>query len=100
MHDIPFLDQSTVTATERLCFMILGHLQKQEDDLSAFREEILQAKRTEKFYEVMKYVEEYVNSNEYGSLQGGDLEQLAVCICIENMTLDRVKDVFLQHLTI
>lgn len=92
--NIPFLDQATVTSTERLCFMILGHLQKQEDDLAAFREEVLQAKRAEKFHEVMNYVEDYVDKSDYGSIQGGDCEQLAMCVCVENIPLERVKDIF------
>ncbi len=114
MEDIPLLDQSTLTASDKLCFMILDHLKRQEDAFEDFRNEYINAKRFKKYTRIMKaaytfldheldgtYIVKYKHNKghiyderRFDFMVHGPETQIAVSMCIKNLSNDRINEVW------
>jgi hypothetical protein len=108
--DDMLIDLSTLSTTDKLCFMILDHLKRAEDEFDNFKSEYMDAKRLEKFNEVMKYVwnfldnedsEKYHVTKEYSDdvmvfMCHGEWNQLAVSICIKRLSIERIKSIWVK----
>lgn len=109
MEDM-LLDPSTVSATEKLCFMILDHCRRQEDALENFRKEYTDSKRIEKYNQIMSTVWSFINheddNNKYRVVfeydeqsvmvfeTYGTANQLAVSMCLKKLSNDRIKQIW------
>ena len=108
MEDIPFLDQSTVTSSDRLCFMILDHLKRLEDNLDEFRKEYIDAKRIEKYNELAKIVMDFIDHEHDGKyrieykydekevmvFECGAETQLVISMCIKKLSRERILSIW------
>ena len=106
MEDM-LIDPTTISSTEKLCFMILDHLCRAEVEFEKFKNEYLESKRIEKYKEIMKCVEHFINyednpkyhvTKEYSDkvmvFWSNTEYQLAVSICIQNLPIDRIKSIW------
>jgi len=62
------IDPTTISSTEKLCFMILDHLCRAEVEFEKFKNEYLESKRIEKYKEIMKCVEHFINYEDSKSI--------------------------------
>lgn len=112
MEDM-LIDSTTISTTDKLCFMILDHLRRAEDNFQAFKSEYLEAKRIEKFNQVMECVrvcsnniidetlENYIIDKEYNESDKDNYEkyrnfgtQLALSICTMRLSDERIKSIW------
>lgn len=110
MDDIPLLDMSTATTTDKLCFMILDHLRRAEDEFNQFRNEYIESKRIEKYNQVMAHVEKFIDredDDKYHIMHEGydpsttmvfwkneEEHQLAISITISKLSPERIRGIW------
>lgn len=109
VFDIPFIDQSTFTTTDKICMMIHDQLIRLEEEFFFFKQDIKHAKQTEKFNEIMRCVRDYVdnsdNSEKYHiyadynpdnvvCVFDGNGTQLPMSICTKHLSHKRVQQIW------
>jgi len=124
MNELTFIDESTITSTDRLCFMILDHLKRQEDEFEKFKNEYMDSKRIEKLNEIKKEVMKFIcrettttyneDNNTFTTIEDNprynvsadpmarntelfhtdEKSQLIISICIKNLPFVRIKSIW------
>lgn len=110
MENIPFLDQSRFSTTDKICLMIHDQLIRLEEDFYNFKIDILQAKRIEKFNEIRKCVDAFENGDDEDDgkyhiefdydpanmmvVWDGNGSQLPISICIKSLPRERVMKIW------
>lgn len=110
MMDDTFIDPSSISPTERLCFMILDHLRRAEDEFDKFRKEYTDSKRIEKYNEVIQCVERFINRKEYNEIYhvihegynpetvmvfwSNEFNSLTMSILVKSLSRDRIQSLW------
>lgn len=104
MENVPFLDQSTFSTTDKICLMIHDQLIRLEEDFYNFKRDIVKAKSIEKFHDIKRCIDNFANNDQSDDDQyhvirdhhdvmvafDGNGAQFMISICLKHLSRERV----------